>query len=121
MKKLIFCYGTLKAGFSNSRVMGESKFLGEAKINGFSMLSLGGFPALIKGDGEVTGEVYEVTDESTLKNIYRLEGYHGRRNDPENWYDTDDVSTPHGKAELFYMRDAERYSDRPVVKDGIWK
>ncbi len=121
MKKLIFCYGTLKRGFSNSHVMGKSKLLGEAKIQGFTMHSLSGFPALTIGTGEIHGEVYEVTDEATLKNIYRLEGYSGQRNSRENWYDTADVNTPYGKAELFYMKDKQRYENYKIIENGIWQ
>lgn len=121
MKKLIFVYGTLKKGFSNHRVMGESTLLGEATITGFDMLSLGGFPALVKGKSEIKGEVYEVNQENTLRGIYRLEGYTGNRNSTGNWYETADVDTPFGEAELFYMKDGSRYNDRPIIQDGVWR
>lgn len=121
MKKLIFVYGTLKKGFGNHRVMGDSKLLGEVNIKGFRMYSLGGYPALTLGNNEIKGEVYEVTDENTLKNIYRLEGYSGVRDSSSNWYDTTDVDTKYGKAELFYMKNENEFNNRPVVTDGIWK
>lgn len=120
MKKLIFVYGTLKKGHHNHHVMGQSELLGEVQITGFKMYSLGGYPALTRGEDTITGEVYEVTDENTLKNIYRLEGYSGVRDSSSNWYDTTDVSTKWGKAELFYMKNENTYSNRPVVKSGIW-
>jgi gamma-glutamylcyclotransferase (GGCT)/AIG2-like uncharacterized protein YtfP len=119
-KKLIFVYGSLKRGKSNYPVMGDSKFLGEAKIKGFKMHSLGGFPALTRGDMEITGEVFEVDNPHVLNRIYQLEGYSGVRGSHNNWYDTDDVDTPYGKAELFFMKDESKYQDRQIVESGIW-
>jgi gamma-glutamylcyclotransferase (GGCT)/AIG2-like uncharacterized protein YtfP len=121
MRKLIFVYGTLKKDRSNHRVMGDSKLLGEAKVNGFKMYSHGEFPALVRGGMEISGEVYEVDDESTLRSIYSLEGYSGQRDSSRNWYDTTDVPTPFGEAELFYMKDESKYENAlPVVESGVW-
>ena len=65
-RKVIIVYGSLRKGGFNYRPWLESKgamFLGKGKIKGFSLYDLGSFPAVIKGDGEVVGELYEVSEE----------------------------------------------------------
>lgn len=121
MNKLIAVYGSLRKEFHNNHVMGNSKLLGIDRITGFKMYSLGSYPAIIKGKGDISIEVFEVADESTLKRIYQLEGYSGVRDSSDNWYDTTDVETKFGKAELFYMKDENAFNDRPIVEDGVWK
>ena len=56
MKK-IFVYGTLRKGFGLNNYMDNFKYLGVGKLKGFDMFSNGYFPMIIKGSGEVVGEV----------------------------------------------------------------
>ncbi len=68
----VFTYGTLKEGFGNHVVLGDSKCLGDASVIG--TLYDGGIPVYSReGDDTVWGEVYEVTPE-TLRRLDRLEG-----------------------------------------------
>lgn len=77
----VFVYGTLKQGFGNHRVLGNSKFLaaGRTVETSFVMYN-GGFPfvsdKIVSTDhqGSVVGELYEVGDEQTMANLDRLEG-----------------------------------------------
>lgn len=90
MSKMItvFVYGTLKRGYRNNIFMERAEYIGEGKINNFDIYKVGqygAYPAIIKGTGEVYGEVYKVTPEE-LVNIDRLEGYHGE-NCTNNLYD----------------------------------
>lgn len=126
MRKLIAVYGTLKKGFSNHRVMGESKLLGKIRTEPiFTMYSLGGFPALTKdGNTKVSAEVYEVNCENTLNRIYRLEGYTGKRDSPDNWYDTLALDTPFGEAEIFYFKnksELDYLGEDRIIQDGEWR
>lgn len=120
MNNLIAVYGTLKKGNHNHYLLNGSKYLGKEVINGFLMYSLGGFPCVVKNNNKsIHCEIYEV-DDKTLSNIYRLEGYSGERNSSENWYDTVDVETKFGLAELFYFKNEPR-NNYGIISDGIWK
>lgn len=119
---LLSVYGTLKKGFSNHRILsdGNAKLLGKLTTEPiFTMYHLGGYPAITKnGNTALQVEIYEV-DESTLRRVYRLENYTGKRDSPSNWYDTLDIDTPWGKAEMFYFKGTPEYS-RGIVKSGNW-
>lgn len=121
-KYLVGVYGSLKKGYYNHRVLGDSKLLGTIKTNpAFTMYSLGPFPALSRnGNTAIHMEIYEV-DEQTLHRLYRLEGYSGTRGSKHNMYDTMDIDTPYGKAEIFYMTNENHLRKHEVVKDGNWK
>jgi gamma-glutamylcyclotransferase (GGCT)/AIG2-like uncharacterized protein YtfP len=71
---LLFVYGTLKKGHANHRFMGNSKFVDHATLEGYDMYTNGYYPYITKGEGKVTGEVWDVTDEDTLSSIRALEG-----------------------------------------------
>lgn len=75
----VFVYGTLKKGFRNHDVLGESKFLGEAETApAYRMHKHHSypFPCLFHDDAGVSikGEVYEINDR-TLAQLDRLEGH----------------------------------------------
>lgn len=74
----VFVYGTLKKGFSNHRVLNNSKFLGAAYTQEkFSLYCNGFFPYIVKerdSNINVHGEVYGV-DDKTLRSLDALEGY----------------------------------------------
>jgi gamma-glutamylcyclotransferase (GGCT)/AIG2-like uncharacterized protein YtfP len=67
MSKL-FVYGSLKEGYPLHGIIGRQEFLGVYKTEPrFKLVTLGPFPAVIpaRSDGvEVTGEVYEVDDDT---------------------------------------------------------
>jgi len=72
--ELVFVYGSLKAGFHNNRYLADAKLLGKSiSPPRFALLDLGAFPAAIRGDHILTGEIYEV-DAKTMRNLDRLEG-----------------------------------------------
>lgn len=118
MKK-IAVYGTLRKGFGNHWFMGNSQLLGTTKTPAqFTMFDNGGFPFVFpSGETEITLEIYDVTDNNTLAGIYGLEGYSGVRGSVSNWYDTVDVETPWGKAEMFV---AKKVPNLRIVKSGDW-
>lgn len=76
----IFVYGTLKKGFGNHRVLGNSVFIGEAITvdDSFTMFD-GGFPYVSDrftdgNQGRIVGELYETDRQTILDALDRLEG-----------------------------------------------
>ena len=66
--KHLFVYGTLKKGECRSSFLDNSRFIGKRTLDGFVMFDTHfGYPAIVKGDGIVKGEVYEVSLETLLK------------------------------------------------------
>ena len=79
MSPLVFFYGTLMAGFDRRRQAGiDSKltYVGRGAIRA-ALFDLGLYPAAIPApDGEVWGEVYEMTDApAVLAALDEIEGY----------------------------------------------
>ena len=110
----VFVYGTLKKGFGNHILLEGSKFLGYAKTNPlFTMVSLGGFPAvIIDGETSIQGEVYEVNEEA-LRSLDRLEGH-------PNWYKRIEVVTDLCKAWMYCMHPGYVKPVNPIIESGIW-
>lgn len=50
----------------------ESRYIGKGKIFGYDLYNLVYFPGIVKGVGEIKGELYEI-NHKTLKKIDRLE------------------------------------------------
>ncbi len=61
----VFVYGTLKRGFPLHHHLRGARYLGRAWLRGFVMYDLGWYPAILPGEGVVSGELYEV-DWATL-------------------------------------------------------
>ena len=66
----LFVYGLLRYGFSlYYRFLKDVRFVGLARIDGYLMYDLGGYPAIVRRDATVYGEVYDVETGT----IYRLD------------------------------------------------
>ena len=72
MTHAIFIYGTLMPGLRLEAEMLGARFVGPAHIAG-RLIDVGHYPGLLQGDGQVTGEVYEVDD----AHLTRLDGVEG--------------------------------------------
>ena len=109
----IFVYGTLLKGDYNHVLLGNSTFIGTGRTTpNFNLVDLGSFPGLINGNGIVTGEVYEV-NEDTLARLDRLEGHPGFYNrTPITLEDGTDVET--------YILGTHHARDCKVIKSGSW-
>ena len=114
--ELLAVYGTLKEGFGNHRWMPEgSRKLGETRIAGWRMYSLGAFPYISRGveADDVMVEVYEVPN---LESTDRLEGY---QDGFAGFYDRTQVRTEFGNTWVYFFPEAEE--DRHLrITDGVW-
>lgn len=79
MRKLVFFYGTLMAGFDRRRQAGLEeglRYIGRGTIKA-ALFDVGLYPAAVPApDRKVWGEVYEVTDpDAVLPSLDGIEGY----------------------------------------------
>ncbi len=111
----MFVYGSLKAGFSNHRLLRTARFVGpERTAPEFTMYSLGGFPGVVRGGTTaIEGEVCEV-DLETLAALDRLEGH-------PRFYRRTMVRLEGEERLETYLLDGEKIKGRPVVVSGRWR
>lgn len=120
MKKLVAVFGSLRTGFGNNRVLGDSKSLGFFQSPpAFNMLDAGGFPYLVKKENgdSIKMEVFEVTREDIARGVDRLEGHYSVGN-PNNFYDKGEIETPWGVAEYYFNHDGRGLKR---VASGDWE
>jgi gamma-glutamylcyclotransferase (GGCT)/AIG2-like uncharacterized protein YtfP len=116
-KHLVFVYGTLRRNGAHpmSIRFPRSKFIADAKVTG-SLYDLGAYPGLLLNEANslVTGEVYEVEDE-TLNELDAFEASSNyRRKQVE-------ISLgAHRRACWIYEPDPEFYSPRTLITSGDW-
>ena len=72
MTHAVFIYGTLMPGLRLEAEMLGARFVGPAQVPG-RLVDLGRYPGFLRGDGLVSGEVYEVDD----AHLARLDGVEG--------------------------------------------
>ena len=112
-------YGTLKHGHCNHDLLIECKLVGALWIEGYTMHSLGAYPAVTRETyisastltPSIWCEVYEVPDDLTQARLDRLEGY-------PHLYQKEVVDTIMGYVTLYTMQGAEQY-DR--ITNGEWQ
>ena len=120
---LLFVYGTLCKGLSRNDVLKESKYLGLALCKGV-LKDAGSFPALINGDGEVIGEVYQIDSNTVLPLLDRIEGY-SKKDESRSLYLRKELPVrllSDGKwvetVTYFYNRDAK---ELPTIPNGDYR
>lgn len=120
MSIFVFVYGSLKKGKSNHSVLTDrAQFMRPATIQGAVMVDLGSFPAIIKGTGEVTGEVYSITPE-IMARLDRLEGH-------PRFYKREIIDIGEGQqAWTYYLSESnakhinDNISQYRIVANGNW-
>lgn len=112
--RYLLVFGSLRKnsrrGYNYQRFGGQ-KYIKDIQLNGFDMVSLGGYPAISEGSGTIKTELHEVEDIS-YGSIYRMEigaGYY------EKVIKLDDDI----KASIFLM-DKEKVGKYQKVKSGDW-
>jgi gamma-glutamylcyclotransferase (GGCT)/AIG2-like uncharacterized protein YtfP len=116
-KHLVFVYGTLRRGSAQSMSVRfpNSKFIAEAKVNG-SLYDLGAYPGLLVNESKspVTGEVYEVDDET----LNRLDDF---ESSSDYWRKQVELFVG-GQRRLgwTYEPNPESYSLRTLITSGDW-
>jgi gamma-glutamylcyclotransferase (GGCT)/AIG2-like uncharacterized protein YtfP len=116
-------YGTLREGWGNNRLLQNEgvELLGQMRTPAsYNMYSLGGFPGVAEnGNTAILVEIYRVTNKSVISRVNALEGYSGVRGSDENWYDTCDVETEWGLANMFTMNGLNGRGSS-VITSGDW-
>ncbi|ARM77025.1 gamma-glutamylcyclotransferase [Acidianus manzaensis] len=76
----LLAYGSLRYGFELHHFLKSCRFVGIAFAEGYKMYDIGNYPGVIKGDGIIWGEVYEV-DENLIRLLDEVEDFKGRPDD----------------------------------------
>lgn len=116
-KHLVFVYGTLRRGGAGAMSIRfpDAKFIADAKVSG-SLYDLGACPGLLldESNSSVTGEVYEVDDETLNKlDDFEASSYYRRKQ-------VEISLGAHRRACWIYEPDPEFYSRRTLITSGDW-
>lgn len=113
MANLVAVYGSLRAGLHNHVVLGDAPYVSMGEISGFTMYSLGAYPALTRGEGTSVVELYDVACMDDLDSLEGFPTYYTRKQVK--------VDTPDGAkmAWVYYMK--RELMSNPVVESGDWK
>jgi gamma-glutamylcyclotransferase (GGCT)/AIG2-like uncharacterized protein YtfP len=118
----VFVYGSLKKHLGNYGYIREvgGEFIGYDTISGpFTMVSLGGFPAVchdssIKGADPVYGQIFRVPPDG-LNALDALEGH-------PRWYKREKMRTDyHDMRAWVYLMPESEIGNRPPVQDNMWR
>ncbi|MEM3306074.1 MAG: gamma-glutamylcyclotransferase [Saccharolobus sp.] len=116
----IFVYGSLRYGFELHHIIAKSRFVGLGYIEGYEMYDLGNYPGVIKGDGIVWGEVYEI-DDNLIKFLDEVEDYKGS---PDDLYIRNKTRVYFDQRRKYYLDDVYFYiynrevNRREKIEDG---
>ena len=121
--QFVFVYGLLMRGFTLHHAMAAGTFVGEATARG-QLVSLGHYPGLVEGPGEVRGELYSFDDlPAALDVLDDLEEFDATN--PEGSLYLREVS-PVTQSDgtrvdaWLYVYNGSR-DGAPIVKDGDWR
>lgn len=106
---LVAVYGSLRKGMGNHRLLTSAELMTTERISGFEMYSLGGYPFIRPGEGDITIEVY-VVDTHTFKRLDQLEGF-------PSFYNRKLVKTSVGSAWIYFI---DQPGNPYRVQDGDW-
>lgn len=111
-------YGTLRLNQGNYyNILHNAKgvkYLETKRIDGYDMFSIGGFPGVIRGEGSIVVDVFQVDNPLIESRLDSLEGYDPIMGAEGSWYDkqqTDD-------GEWIYIWQEERHNGK--ISHGDW-
>ena len=75
--RTILVYGSLRKDHYNNAIIKRGRLIGTTKMRGWDMYSFGSFPAIVKGEGEVVVEAWEVPEDefNAIDNMELGAGY----------------------------------------------
>jgi len=115
MNELVAVYGTLKQFYHNHRVMPSGSELVGLGVGVGKMVSLGGFPGILKDTlGSYTCELWSVTDITPLDRLEGNGSFYTREKRPIILDDGDEVEA------WVYMLPADEYNEYETVELGVW-
>lgn len=119
-------YGTLRQGYGNNRLLRQPgvEYLGQHITEPkFTMFGKNAWFPYVAPNGQtpIVTEIYRVTDQEVVENVNGLEGYSGIRDSSRNWYNTCDVETEWGTANMFIMEKSTGYDEKSIITTGDWK
>ena len=109
----ILVYGSLRYGFELHHYLRRARFVGLAFAEGYDMFNLGGYPGVVKGEGRVWGEVYEV-DERTISILDQIEDFKG---EPDDLYVREQTRVYFDEKRSFYLDNVFLYRYNQDVGD----
>lgn len=110
----VFVYGSLMRGKSNAAQMGDAVFVRRATTSdGWSLVSLGPWPAMVRGVGQVHGEVFDVA----IDDIPRLDAFE----DVPELYERATVTLADGDEVQAWIMPARRARRGTAVPSGDWR
>lgn len=116
----IAVYGTLRKGFGNHRVLGDSKLIDSGWTNKKYKLTASGIPYVNPNEelSKIRVEVYEVSD-TQLPVVDSLEGYNPNNHDG-SWYKRTpiDVTLDNGEQIEASIYFADKSSGKTLIKSG---
>lgn len=109
----IFVYGSLRYGFELHHYLKRSRFVGLGYAENYEMYDLGGYPGVVKGEGRVWGEVYEI-DATTLGLLDQVEDY---KNQEDDLYVREMTSVYFDEKRQFKLDGVYIYRYNQLIKD----
>lgn len=111
MTQLVFVYGTLRRGEVNHHYLATAKFVAQwCTLPEYALFDLGPYPALIKGQQSIQGELYWI-NRHTLAELDELE-------DVPVEYRRERIETPFGLAWVYLFQNDRELS--VLIPSGDW-
>ena len=117
-QRKVFVYGTLMSGEDNHYHLQNSTFLSLATVHGYDMYDVGWYPAIVRGQNSIKGELYQVPVED-MGVIDTLEGEGSLYR--KKCEKVADIEGETSFAFVYvYIRDVSNLKKIPTWKNHVW-